>query len=51
MSIATVHTRHTPASVQKPPAGAPVSLESVKELLVGLNREQRRAVTHRGGEV
>ncbi|HVM30579.1 MAG TPA: ATP-dependent DNA helicase [Candidatus Limnocylindrales bacterium] len=30
-------------------AGAPVSLPSIKELLTGLNREQRRAVTHREG--
>ena len=31
------------------PVGAPVDLEAVRPLLRGLAREQRRAVTHRGG--
>jgi DNA helicase II / ATP-dependent DNA helicase PcrA len=52
--MASLRTNELPAnygtvSRSGPLAEAPVSLEHVEALLKGLNREQRRAVTHRTG--
>ena len=41
--------RHVKPGPRAPDAGAPVSLERVAELLRGLDRDQRRAVTHGEG--